>query len=142
MRTHLLLVLVVCVTSLIPAKQEPRSTVWAIDFVQTKDGQFENYMRFIDANWRTARDEMQRAGAVVSFSVSIDPTGAKDWNVMLLTEYADLTQFEAREQSYQRAIAKVRPNGVGPTLIEGKGARDLSSIKFSRVLHTRVPGPR
>lgn len=107
--------------------------MWAVDFVQTKDGQFADYLRYVDANWRKAREEMKRDGAVVSFAVLTEPNG-EDWDVMLLTEYADLAQFDAREQSYQQAIARLRPNGGGPTLIDGKGARDLADIKSSRVL--------
>jgi hypothetical protein len=117
-------------------------TVWTIDFVQTKDGQFENYQKYLNANWRAAREEMRRDGAVVSYAVLVEPAGiGVDWNIILMTEYASEVAYDAREQSYGRAVARIRPGSQGPILIDGKGPRDLADIKSSRVVHTRIRAP-
>lgn len=111
-----------------------QSTVWAVDFVKTKEGQFDDYLKFNEANWVKAREEMKKQGTILSYKVLTLPHNSGDeWNILLMTEYADMKMYEAREKSYQAAVAKIRPAGQGATLINGKGARQMADIKFSKI---------
>jgi hypothetical protein len=99
---------------IIDGSAQQRPTIWAMDFVKTKDGHFDDYLKFNEANWRKARDEMKKQGTVLSYKVLTMPSAAQDeWDVLLMTEYADMKMYEAREKSYQDAIAKIRPAGEG-----------------------------
>ncbi|HYB95792.1 MAG TPA: hypothetical protein VEC39_12505, partial [Vicinamibacterales bacterium] len=112
----------------------PSDAVWAVDFVKAKPGELENYVAYCRANWALAREEMKAAGSVLSYRILVDESDHHEWDVMLITEYRDRAAFDAREQAYQAAIARIRPAGQRPTLINGKGARDLADIRYSRTL--------
>jgi hypothetical protein len=107
--------------------------VWAVDFVQTKPGELDNYLSYLRENWARVRSEMRRQGSVVSFRVLVDQGTQADANVVLVTEYRDNKAFDSREDLYQAAVARIRAPGAGPTLINGKGARELATILYSRV---------
>jgi hypothetical protein len=113
--------------------QQP-ATVWAVDFVKPKQGQFENYRKFLEANWVVAREEARRQGYIVSYKILVAaPLPDAEWDILLMTEYADRKMYDAREQSFQAVFKKIRGD-KGPTLINGLGARDLADIKFSKLL--------
>lgn len=115
-------------------RAQPPSSIWAVDFVKTKEGQFDDYMKFNGANWVKAREEMKRQGTILSYKVlTLPQDAAGEWNVLLMTEYADMKMFEAREKSFQAAVDKIRPAGEGAILINGKGARQMADIVFSKL---------
>lgn len=109
-----------------------RSSVWAVDFVKTKAGHFDDYLKFIKANWATARKEARKQEYIVSYRVLILPSNL-EWDVLLITEYANIDKYNAREENFKKVFEKIR-QGKGPTLINGLGARDLAEIKFSKAL--------
>lgn len=112
------------------------SGVWAVDFVKTKDGHFDDYLKFIEANWATARKEAQKQGYILSYRVLILPSNP-EWDVLLITEYANMEKYEAREENFRKVFEKIRQS-KGPTLINGLGARDLADIKFSRLFKEAI----
>ena len=116
------------------SKSRPSDAVWAVDFVKAKPGELANYVAYCRMNWARAREEMKAAGSVLSYRMLVDESGHSEWDVILLTEYRDRAAFDAREQAYQTAIARIRLAGQGPTLVNGKGARDLADIRYSRTL--------
>jgi hypothetical protein len=118
------------------AYSQDRSTVWAVDFVKTKDGHFEDYLKFIEANWVKARKEAQKQGYIVSYKVLTLSSNA-EWDVLLITEYANISKYDAREENFKKVFETIR-QGKGPVLINGLGARDLSDIKFSKLLKEAV----
>ncbi len=104
-------------------------SVWATDFVKTKEGQHENYLRSLRANWEKARVKAVELGYVKAYRVLTLP-GNADWDVVLMTEYADRASYEKAEEHFTEVFKLVMPNG--PTLIEGKGSRQLADIQFSK----------
>lgn len=117
------------------------ASVWSVDFVRTKPGLRADYLEFARLNWAAVREEMQREGAVRSFLVLEESPGehasATEWDVMLVTEYASRAAYDAREESYQRAVARLRePDQPWPRLVNGRGPRMLADILSSSVLDT------
>jgi hypothetical protein len=113
---------------------QQQSTIWAVDFVKTKQGQLDDYLKFNEVNWVKAREEMKKQGTILSYKVlTLPQDSGGEWNVLLMTEYADMKMYEAREKSYQSAVAKIRPAGQGATLINGKSARQMADIIFSKL---------
>lgn len=115
------------------AEAQDRSTVWAMDFVKTKDGHFEDYLKFVEANWVKARKEARKQKFIVSYKLLTLPSNA-EWDVLLMTEYESVTAYEAREENFKKVFEIIR-KGKGPTLINGLGSRDLADIKFSKLLN-------
>lgn len=112
--------------------QEHRSSVWAVDFVKPQAGQYQNYLKFIQENWTKARVEAVKQGFVASYKVLVlPPPGEPGFAVLLMTEYPDMTSYEAREEHFKTVFAKIAPSG--PKLINGLGSRQLAVITSSKV---------
>lgn len=121
---------------------QDQGAVWVVDFVKTKNGLREDYLKYVEANWATARAEMVKQGTAVSYQVLESPTASRDWDVLLMTEYASMTQFNAREESYVAALNVVRPNNAPPTAINGRGMRELAEVKFTTLLRAPIRAER
>lgn len=104
-------------------------SVWATDFVKTKDGQHENYLRSLRANWEKARVKAIELGYAKAYRVLTLP-GNRDWDVVLMTEYADRASYEKAEEHFAEVFNLIPANG--PTLIDGKTPRQLADIQFSK----------
>ncbi len=104
-------------------------SVWATDFIKTKDGQHEAYLRSLRANWEKARVKAVELGYVKAYRVLTLP-GNGAWDVVLMTEYVDRASFEKAEEHFGEVFKLIGSNG--PTLIEGKGPRQLADIQFSK----------
>lgn len=125
----IILLAVVCASA-----QTAKTSVWAVDFVKTGDGQQENYLKFIEQNWAKARQFMKDKGIVASFRYLSVPA-AKDakWDALLVTEYVNQEGYDRREAIFE----EYRKENKG-TLIGGKSAREMSEIKLSRIFNQTV----
>lgn len=140
---EIIIALLLLLLSLCPceAQAQGRTTVWAVDFVKTKEGQFDDYMKFNEAYWARARAEMKRQNTVVSYKVlTLSPESAGEWNVLLMTEYADMKMYGAREESYRAAVAKIRQAGQGATPADGKRPRQMADIVLSKLFTAPISG--
>lgn len=117
---------------------QDQGTVWVVDFVKTKNGLRDDYLKYVETNWASARAEMVKQGTAVSYQVLESPTASRDWDVLLMTEYASMTQFNAREESYVAALNVVRPNNAPPTPVNGRGMRDLADVRFTTLLRAPI----
>ena len=119
------------------------ASVWAVDLVRTKPELRADYLEYVSANWVPVREEMKRHGAVSWFRVLTAPADkGGGWDVMLVTEYPSRAAYDAREASYEKAVARTRGPGQGPRLIRGRGARELAEITGSYALDTFEPPRR
>jgi hypothetical protein len=99
--------------------------VWSADFVATRPGEKERYVRFLEANWVRARRTARAAGHIMSYRVLAAPDSTAGWDFVLLTEYADSGTYARREAVFQPIL-----DAQGLTRIDGKTSRDLTiSIK-------------
>lgn len=114
------------------AAGEPQKTpVFAVDFVKIKDGERENFRKFIEQNWARARAFMKEKGIVASY-LSLTAPAPKDaaWDALLITEYIDRESYGRSEEvyeEYRRTNPLVRIDGKTP-----RDMRDMSEIKSSR----------
>lgn len=105
------------------------NTVWTIDFVKTSDGQQTAFLKFIEQNWARARQTLKEKNQIVSYQVlSLPPGKTVEWDVLLITEYANETAHEKREELFAE-VFKTQPT----VLINGRDSKDMREIKFSRV---------
>lgn len=83
------------------ASAQGNERIWAVDFVKTKPGQHENFMKFLEAGWKTSRQALKEKGLVSSFKVLSLPTGGKaECDVLLMTEYPSRQVYEKREEIF------------------------------------------
>jgi hypothetical protein len=108
--------------------------VWSVDFVTTKSGEHDRYLRFLEANWVRARRTARASGHILSYRVLTASDSSAGWDVALLTEYADSLSYAQRESAFGPILA-----AQGLTRIDGKGPRDLTS-SIKNVLLTAAYG--
>ena len=105
MRSALLLSVFLCVTSCTQQENTqpiPSNSVWAMDLVETLPGQQDNYIASIETNWANARRIAQERGSVRSYRAFVAPQDtARGWDVLLMTEYTDSTEWGNREAIFQ-----------------------------------------
>jgi len=132
--TKAIILTTILLTAISVLAQSPKTSVWAVDFIRTKDGEQENYLRFIEQNWTKARAFMKDKGIVASYqSLSVPASKETQWNTLLVTEYLNQESYEKRETIFE----EFRKNNPA-NLINGKNGREMSEIKFSRLFNQSV----
>jgi hypothetical protein len=105
------------------------NTIWTVDAVKTKTGQQINFLKFIEQNWAKARQKLKEHGKVKSYTVlSTKPDKKLLWDVLLITEYADIEIYNNREELFAEVFKNQQL-----ILIDGKRGRDFSKIISSDV---------
>lgn len=116
------------------------TSVWTADFMRTKPGQFDRYLKYLDANWARSRRTVLSQGRIRSFRVlTTTPTAAAPWDVVLLTEYPD-SAAQANAESIFRPVLDAQ----GETLIDGLSGKGrdnpLKATVSSVVMRTAISG--
>ena len=86
--------------------------VWVISYYRTKPGKFDEYMKFLRANFAKNVAKQKAAGIVVDSKVLIYPTlsGPDDWDVAiayLYSDYGRLNYNQTTEDQLQKIAAEV-----------------------------------
>ena len=81
--------------------------VWVINYYRTKPGKFDDYMKFLRANFAKSAAKQKQAGIIVDTKVLINPTvnGPEDWDVAIAYLYSDfgrLNYNQATEDQLQK----------------------------------------
>jgi hypothetical protein len=62
--------------------------VRTVSFYRTKQGQFDEYMKYLRANFLPQQEEAKKQGLIVGYQVLLKtPTTAEDWDVAIATLY-------------------------------------------------------
>jgi len=78
------------------SKPYHEGSVWQMQCVHVKAGMEDRYARYLAGDWKKEQDAMQKAGYVLSYkAISTEAHNPTDCNVILMTEYKDLTTMEA-----------------------------------------------
>lgn len=121
-----------------PPASPPDSSVWSVSYARTHPGEQAAYLTFLERNWAEARRRAAQEGVVRSYRVLARPDAA-DWDVMMMTEYADEAAYANREAYFTALFA--RPDWE-THLIDGKSGRDLADLVGEEVvLRSVVAGP-
>ena len=86
--------------------------VWVINYYRTKPGKFDDYMKFLRANFAKNSVKQKQAGIVVDTKVLLNPTvaGPDDWDVAiayLYSDFAKLNYSQATEDQLQKIAAEI-----------------------------------
>jgi hypothetical protein len=104
----------------------PDSSVWSVGYARTHPGEQADYLAFLERNWVEARRRALREGVVRSYRVLVRPdVEAAEWDVMMITEYADSTAYADREAYFTSMFA--RPDWEA-RLVDGKSGRDMADL--------------
>jgi hypothetical protein len=83
--------------------------VRTVSFYRTKQGQFDEYMKYLRANFLPQQEEAKKQGLIVGYQVLLKtPTTAEDWDVAIVTlhkSYGDALDFNQADADKMKAIA-------------------------------------
>lgn len=126
--------IIILLAAISVSAQTAKTSVWAVDFVKTNNGQQANFLKFIEQNWAKARQFMKEKGIVASYQFLSVPE-AKDtrWDALLVTEYVSQDGYDKREAVFDEYR---KTNQL--TLVDGKTSREMSEIKLSRTFNKTI----
>ena len=105
--------------------------VWVVNYYRTKPGKFEDYMKFLRANFAKNAAKQKQTGIVVDTKVLLNPTvsGPDDWDVAIAYLYSDFSKLnysQAVDDQLQKIAAE----------ISGEANKDARNTKLDT---TRLP---
>lgn len=78
-------------------------SVWEMQCIHVKAGMEDRYARYLAGDWKKEMDAMKNAGYVLSYKViSTEAHSPTDCNVILMTEFKDLTTMEANQDKAEQ----------------------------------------
>ncbi|HVI59940.1 MAG TPA: hypothetical protein VM619_13855 [Luteimonas sp.] len=107
-----LLLAVVAVPIAVPVPAQERSyadgPVVVVSAIKVMDGQFENYMAYLDGNWRRLMDESKKAGLVMDYHVySATAHNPNEADLYLVVQYPNMAAFDGFDERMDPIVARV-----------------------------------
>ncbi len=108
-------------------------SVWAIGFIKMKPGMETAYLNYIAGDWKREQEALKKDGLILSYMVvTTEAHGSTDWNIMLMTEYKDLANYERSLEKADSLLQTV----IGNDEKQMQGYRDRLQIR--EVLQDRL----
>ena len=112
----LLTILFCCSLGFVPQAQAQENytegPVWVINYYRTKPGEFDDYMKFLRANFAKSVAKQKEARIVVDAKVLLNPTvsGPDDWDVAIAYIHSDFGRLnfnQATDDQLQKIAAEI-----------------------------------
>ena len=86
-----------------------KGPVWDFGQIQTKDGHFDDYMKWVATEWKAQEEAMKKAGYILDYKVYLVQNQRQgEPDILLATEYKNMAAFDhpvAEEYAMQAKIA-------------------------------------
>lgn len=108
---------------------EDGGSVWAISFIETKPGHFDNYIANLNQIWRRYLDEQKKDGMVLSYKmipIAFPRDGEPD--LMLMVEFKDWSVFN-RGNDYFDELAEKLQGGIDAANQSNIDREELRSLR-------------
>ena len=108
--TGLLCLLLAVVAAPVLAQQRPYADgpVIVVSAIKVMDGQFENYMAYLNGNWRTSMQAAKEAGIVTEYHVySAQAHNPNEADLYLVVTYPNMATFDGIDEKMDPIMAKV-----------------------------------
>jgi hypothetical protein len=101
--------------------------VVSVSSIRTADGKFDDYMKFVDTNWKQQQEQAKKAGDVLSYQVlNVVPRGPDDPDLLLVVTYKNWAAGLDGALQKNDAIARVVDGSVATT---NEGVANRASIR-------------
>lgn len=81
--------------------------VTVVTSIKVKDGQFQNYMKYLAGDWRATQEASKEAGVIVSYRVyDASPRREDDADLYLVTTYPNMSMFDGMTEKLDPIMAK------------------------------------
>ena len=104
-------------------------TVWAISYVETKPGMFDDYMAYLNTSWKQSQELAKKAGDVISYRVlAVDNPRDHEPDVVLLVEFKNMAVFDRSLDDLDKQTSTV----FGSPVKSNQAAVSRESIRVLR----------
>lgn len=84
------------------------NAVRTVSFYRTSPGQFDNYMKYLRANFLPTQEEAKKQGLIIGYSVLLNvPSSEDDWDVAIVTlnkSFGDALDYNQDEADKMKKI--------------------------------------
>jgi len=103
--------------------------VWDVGAIQTKDGHFDDYMKFVTTTWKSQQEAMKKAGYILDYKVYVvtDPRDNEP-DIYLATKFKNMAAFDTSLDEMDAFFAK----NMGPQEKANKEQQDRGVIRTVR----------
>lgn len=85
--------------------------VRVVSFYRTKPGQFDNYMKYLRANFLPMQEEAKKQGLIVGYSVMVsNPSDVNDWDIAIVSIHKNFADALDYNQSDEDKMKKIQEN--------------------------------
>lgn len=104
--------------------------VWVVNYYRTKPGKFDEYMKFLRANFSKSVAKQKAAQIIVDAKVMINPTvsGPDDWDVAIAYIYSDFSKMNY-DQAVTDKLEKIAEEITGEKSMEKRDTQ-LDATRF------------
>jgi hypothetical protein len=112
-------------------------SISGMDFLKVKNGKTAEATFFYENNWKVYRGIALKRGFIRSYRLlKTEPESGSDFDLILVTEYADTEQLKLSEERFNAIIKEINP---GPAkLLNGVVPSDFRQIIFSKKAETMM----
>ena len=117
-------------------------SISTIDFVKIKNNHRQEALFYYENNWKIYRDIALEKDYIKSYKLltTLPDTTKNNFDLILVTEYADSSQFKLNEQRFQEIIKTSRPSG--PKLLNDLKPNDFRQLLFYKQTETLFNGEK
>ena len=102
------LLLALATTAAAQERSYTEGHVVAVPSVKVMDGQFENYMHFLDTTYKASMDAAKKAGLILDYEVLAGaPRRPEDADLYLVVTYPNLAALDGLDDKMEPIMAKV-----------------------------------
>ncbi len=113
-----------------------QKVISTIDFVKIKNDHRPEALFYYENNWKLFRDIALEKNYIKSYKLltTRPDTTSNNFDLILITEYSDSTQFKLNEQRFQEIIKTSRPSGL--KLLNDLKPNDFRQLLFFKQTET------
>lgn len=88
-------------------------SVVAVTSVKVMDGQFENYMKFLDGNYKASMEASKKAGIILDYAVyNASPRKPEDADLYLVVTYPNMAMLDGLDSKMEPIMSSVTKMNV------------------------------
>ncbi|HEX5854391.1 MAG TPA: hypothetical protein VFZ57_02120 [Thermoanaerobaculia bacterium] len=84
--------------------------VWAVNYIRTKPGKFDDYMKYLRSSYMFSAGEAKKQGLILDTKILVNtPRDANDWDIAIATLYPSFGKamdFNQADDDKRKAIAE------------------------------------